>query len=366
MRNRLLLGMGSLVLMAVACREAPPPPQAATPAVAPAAAAPATPPPPSMGSAKLRSFFRQKPSEVRAPVQDSPETIALGRMLFFEKRLSKNHDLSCNSCHDLATFGVDNKPTSEGHKGQRGARNAPTVFHAANHVAQFWDGRAATLEDQAKGPVMNPVEMAMPDEGRVLATLSSMPEYVKSFKASFPKEKKALSVNNAARAIAAFERQLITKSRFDRFLAGEDEALTEQERRGLERFASLGCTTCHNGPSVGGNSFQKLGVMEEYPTEDKGRFGVTQNDEDVRKFRVPTLRNVAKTGPYFHDGSVQDLPTAVRLMGKHQLGEALSDAEVEDIVAFLHSLTGDLPSTDLISPPALPASTAKTPKPDPT
>jgi cytochrome c peroxidase len=320
-----------------------------------------------MGSAKLRSFFRQTAAEARAtPPKDTPEQIALGRMLFFENRLSKNHDLSCNSCHDLATFGVDGKPTSEGHKGQKGSRNAPTVFHASGHVAQFWDGRAATLEDQAKGPVLNPMEMAMPDEGRILATLGSMPEYVKAFKASYPSEKKALSVNNAARAIAAFERQLITKSRFDRFLAGEDEALTAQERRGLERFASLGCTTCHNGPSVGGNSFQKLGVMEEYPTEDKGRFGVTQNDEDVRKFRVPTLRNVAKTAPYFHDGSVPDLPTAVRLMGKHQLGEALSDTEVEDIVAFLESLTGDLPSSDLISAPELPRSTAKTPKPDPT
>jgi cytochrome c peroxidase len=365
LRNRLLLRVGlvSLGALSSSCRkeESPPPAPAAEPAPAP------EPPRPTLGYEKLVSFFR--PPAVKPgtkPPTDTPEQLALGRMLFFEKRLSKNHDISCNSCHDLATFGVDHKPTSEGHKGQKGNRNAPTVFHAAGHVAQFWDGRAATLEEQAKGPMMNPVEMAMPGEKRVLATLTSMPEYVKRFHKAFPGDKKPVSLTNAARAIAAFERQLLTTSRFDKFLAGDEQALTAQERRGLELFASAGCTTCHNGPAVGGTSFQKLGVMEDYPTEDKGRFEVTKNEEDLRKFRVPTLRNVEKTGPWFHDGSIKELPTVVRLMARHQLGMTFTDAEVEDLVAFLESLTGELPGPELLSAPELPPSTRTTPKADPT
>ncbi|WP_257455203.1 cytochrome-c peroxidase [Archangium lipolyticum] len=368
-RNRLLLGVGlvSLGALSSSCsKESPPPAQPAptAAAAAPTPAAPPEPPKPKMSHEKLVSFFRLPAKTVKAPV-DTPEQVALGRMLFFEKRLSKNHDISCNSCHDLATFGVDGKPTSEGHRGQKGSRNAPTVFHAAGHVAQFWDGRAATLEEQASGPMMNPLEMAMPGEKHVLATLNSIPEYVKRFQASFP-GKKPVSVGNAARAIAAFERKLLTSSRFDKFLAGDENALTEQERRGLELFASAGCTTCHNGPSVGGTSFQKLGLIEDFPTEDKGRFEVTQNEEDLHKFRVPTLRNVEKTGPWFHDGSVKELPTAVRLMAKHQLGMSFTDAEVDDIVAFLKSLTGELPGDDILSAPELPPSTRTTPKPDPT
>jgi cytochrome c peroxidase len=372
-RNRLLLGLGlvSLGAFSFSCRQESPPPEtapvpaaAAAPETAPAPTA-APEPRPTMGYEKLVSFFRPPANAAKAPV-DSPEQVALGRKLFFEKRLSKNHDISCNSCHDLATFGVDGKATSEGHKGQKGNRNAPTVFHAAGHIAQFWDGRAATLEEQAAGPMMNPVEMAMPGEKRVLATLNSMPQYVGAFKQAFPREKKPVSVTNAARAIAAFERKLLTTSRFDKFLAGDEKALTEQERRGLDLFANVGCTTCHNGPSVGGTSFQKLGVIEDYPTEDKGRFAVTKNEEDLRKFRVPTLRNVEKTGPWFHDGSVKELPTAVRLMAKHQLGMSFTDAEVEDIVAFLKSLTGELPGPEVLSPPELPPSSRTTPKPDPT
>ncbi len=372
MRNRFWLGVGlvSLGAFSSSCSKEPAPPEsapaaAAAPAPAPAPA-PEEPPKPRMSYAKLISFFRQPAAVKAVKAEDSEAQIALGRLLFFENRLSKNHDISCNSCHDLATFGVDGKPTSEGHKGQKGSRNAPTVFHAAGHIAQFWDGRAATLEEQASGPMMNPVEMAMPDEKRVLATLNSIPQYVKGFKQSFPGEKKPVSVTNAARAIAAFERKLLTTSRFDKFLAGDESALTEQERRGLELFAASGCTTCHNGPSVGGTSFQKLGLIEEYPTGDKGRFEVTKNEEDLHKFRVPTLRNVEKTGPWFHDGSVTELPQAVRLMARHQLGMTFSDAEVDDIVAFLKSLTGELPGPEVLAPPQLPPSTRTTPKPDPT
>jgi cytochrome c peroxidase len=262
---------------------------------------------------------------------------------------------------------VDNKPLSDGHKGQKGSRNSPTVYNAFHHFAQFWDGRAATLEEQAAGPMMNPVEMAMPDEKRVVATLSSIPDYEKLFRKAFPKEKAPLSLANIAKAIAAYERRLSTPSRFDKFVAGDANALQEQERRGLELFVLKGCTACHNGPAVGGTSFQKFGLVEEFPNvKDEGRYEVTKDDEDRRKFRVPTLRNVEKTGPYFHDGSQTDLSNVVRLMAKHQLGTTLTDEEVGDIVAFLKSLTGELPPASLISAPKLPPSTPKTPKPDPT
>jgi cytochrome c peroxidase len=372
-RNWLWLGMGLLSLgtLSTSCSKEAPAPQAAP---VPTAAAPAEPaptaaapePPPQMPHAKLVSFFRPSASQAAVAKKDTAERIALGRMLFFENRLSKNHDLSCNSCHALASFGVDGKATSEGHKGQKGNRNSPTVFHAAGHIAQFWDGRAATLEDQAAGPMLNPAEMAMPSEKHVLTTLNSIPQYVKAFKTAFPGDKKPVSVTNVARSLAAFERELLTTSRFDKYLAGDEQALSEQERRGLNLFAGSGCTTCHNGPSVGGTSFQKLGLIEDYPTEDKGRFAVTNDEEDLHKFRVPTLRNVEKTGPWFHDGSVKELATAVRLMGKHQLGMTLSDSEVDDIVAFLKSLTGELPGPEVLTPPQLPPSTANTPKPDPT
>jgi cytochrome c peroxidase len=381
-RNRFWLGVGlvSLGAFSSSCKKESPPPVpqpaavAAAPAPAEAAPAEAAPAPepakPKMSYEKLVSFFRLPAAAAAAKAAVKPEDtearVKLGHMLFFENRLSKNHDISCNSCHDLATFGVDGKATSEGHKGQKGTRNAPTVFHAAGHIAQFWDGRAATLEEQASGPMMNPLEMAMPGEKRVLATLNSIPEYVKAFKAAYPGDKKPVSVTNAARSIAAFERKLMTTARFDKFLAGDESALTEQERRGLELFAGAGCTTCHNGPAVGGTSFQKLGLIEEYPTEDKGRFAVTKNEEDLHKFRVPTLRNVEKTGPWFHDGSVKELPQAVRLMAKHQLGMSFSDAEVGDLVAFLKSLTGELPGPEVTAPPALPPSSRTTPKPDPT
>ncbi|XXF79897.1 cytochrome c peroxidase [Myxococcaceae bacterium GXIMD 01537] len=362
-RQRLFLVLGGTAAAvgvgAYALRPVEPP----APAVA---AAPTTlPKPPPLPVEKLREPFAVLPG-TKAP-EDSEAQVELGRMLFHETRLSKNHDVSCNSCHGLDTYGVDNKRFSDGHKGQKGTRNSPTVYNAAHHIAQFWDGRAATLEEQAAGPVTNPVEMAMPDEKRVVATLASIPEYEKRFREAFPGETKPLTLAHAARAIAAFERRLVTPSRFDRFLSGEATALTEQERRGLETFIVAGCTACHNGPAVGGTSFQKFGLVEEFPdVKDVGRFEVTKNEEDRFKFRVPTLRNVEKTGPYFHDGSVTELGTAVRLMARHQLGRTLTDAESEDILAFLKSLTGELPPASTIAAPALPPSSAKTPKPDPT
>ncbi len=372
LRSRLLpfLTLSALAAGALpACGRTPQAPVPAAPAaVAPAPVEEKPPAPRALTPEQLAHFFQPLPpaKDAKPAPRDTQAQVALGRMLYFEPRLSKNHDVSCNSCHGLTSFGVDNKPLSDGHRGQKGTRNSPTVYNAAGHIAQFWDGRADTLEAQAQGPILNPVEMAMPDEKRVVATLSSIPEYTARFREAFPGEKKPVSLANAARAIAAFERKLTTPSRFDRFLAGEHGALTAQEQRGLQLFATTGCTTCHNGPAVGGTSFQKLGLVEDYPgLKDAGRFDVTKDEDDRGKFRVPTLLNVEKTAPYLHDGSVKDLPTMVRLMAKHQLARTLTDAEVDDLVAFLESLTGELPPAEVISAPPLPPGTKKTPEPDP-
>ncbi len=328
------------------------------------AAAPATKPPEPHGMAV--KFFEPLPKEFRADKKSSSATqVELGRLLYFDPRLSKNHDVSCNSCHDLASFGVDGRKLSEGHRKQLGSRNSPTVYNAGNHIAQFWDGRAETLEEQATGPILNPVEMAMPDEARVVATLKSIPAYVKLFEKAFPKEKEPITLANVGRAIGAFERKLVTPGRFDRYLKGDRKALTAQEKAGLATFLEVGCTTCHNGPAVGGTSFQKLGLVEPWPDEsDLGRFDHTKDEEDTLKFRVPTLRNVAKTAPWFHDGSKDSLEDVIRTMGKHQLGMALTDQQVTELKAFLESLTGELPAR-YIAPPKLPESGPETPKPDP-
>jgi cytochrome c peroxidase len=315
-------------------------------------------------SPKLKVFGRLP--EVMASEKNpiTEEKVRLGRMLYYDTRLSKSQTLSCNSCHKLEAWGVDNQPTSEGHKGQHGDRNSPTVYNAAGHVAQFWDGRAADVEEQAKGPVLNPVEMAMPSEKYVLEVLKSMPGYVEAFRAAFPGEKDPVTYDNFARAVGAFERKLVTPSRWDRFLAGDAAALTAAEKKGLEEFLTAGCQTCHMGPYVGGSMFQKLGVVKPWPDEsDLGRFKVTSNPADRFVFKVPSLRNVAKTGPYFHNGKVATLNEAVRLMAEYELGLELKPAQIEAIVTFLNALTGELPA-DYIRPPELPASTEKTPKPD--
>lgn len=293
----------------------------------------------------------------------SEAKIALGRMLFHEPRLSANQQISCNSCHTLTNYGVDGKPTSEGFKGQLGDRNSPTVYNAAVHFAQFWDGRAPDVEEQAKGPVLNPVEMALPDAKTAVAVLKSIPEYVEAFKAAFPGEKDPVTFENAAAAIGAFERKLLTPSRWDKFLAGDDSALTEQEKAGFNTYMELGCQTCHMGALLGGNLYQKLGLMKAYPdSSDPGRFQVTKSEADRMVFKVPSLRNVEKTGPYFHNGKVATLEQAVSEMAQYQLGRAVTRAEVESVVAFLKALTGELPA-EYIQAPALPPSTPQTPKP---
>ncbi len=289
----------------------------------------------------------------------------LGRKLYFDTRLSKNHDVACNSCHLLDKFGVDSKPVSPGHKKQTGDRNSPTVYNAAGHIAQFWDGRAKDVEEQAKGPVLNPVEMAMPNEAAVVNVLKSIPGYAADFKAAFPKATDPITYDNMAAAIGAFERKLVTPGRWDKFLGGDTSALTDDEKKGFMAFSAAGCVTCHSGPLVGGTMYQKLGVVSAWPsTKDQGRFKVTKNDADKMMFKVPSLRNVAKTGPYFHDGSVAKLDEAVRMMAQHQLGKTLSTSDVASIVQFLNALTGELP-TAYIAKPELPPSGPKTPKPNP-
>lgn len=308
-------------------------------------------------------FFKPLPDRFQADKNPITEAkVKLGRVLYYETRLSLNQQLSCNSCHDLNSYGVDNQPTSLGHKGQRGGRNSPTVYNAAGHVAQFWDGRAATVEDQAKGPILNPVEMAMPSEAAVINVIKSIPDYDGMFKAAFPGDKEPITYDNLANAIGAFERQLVTPGRWDKFLNGDPMALTEPEKAGFLTFTKTGCQTCHTGPALGGAQYQKLGAVNAYPNQtDLGRYALTKNDMDKMMFRVPSLRNVAKTGPYFHNGSVATLEEAVKSMAHLQLGKELSDAETGSIVTFLKTLTGELP-TAYIRPPVLPQGSAKTPK----
>jgi cytochrome c peroxidase len=292
--------------------------------------------------ASWKAVFAPLPeSAPSAENPSNPAKVALGRSLYFDTRLSKDQKLSCNSCHKLDTFGVDNEPTSPGNAGDRGGRNSPTVYNAALHVAQFWDGRATNVESQALGPILNPIEMAMASEAAVLGRLKNDKKTAAAFKAAFPGEKQPVTYINAGKAIGAFERTLLTPSRFDDFLKGNNDALSAQEKKGGELFVKTGCVACHNGATIGGQMYQKLGLVKEYDTKDMGRFEVTKQEADKKLFKVPSLRNVAKTGPYFHDGSVKTLDQAVSLMAEYQLGKQLSNEEVADIVAFLGSLTGD-------------------------
>jgi cytochrome c peroxidase len=292
------------------------------------------------------------------------QRVQLGRMLYYDPRLSKSQTISCNNCHKLDAYGVDNEPTSEGYKNQRGDRNSPTVYNAAANFVQFWDGRAKDVEAQAKGPMMNPVEMAMASDKQVVAILKSMPEYVSEFKKAFPDEKDPVTLDNAANSIGTFERKLLTPARWDKFLKGDSAALTPEEKAGFNVFYETGCETCHAGALVGGNLYQKLGNVKSYPdTSDPGRFNVTKDDGDRMIFKVPSLRNVEKTAPYFHNGKVARLEDAVSQMAEYQLGKQLKPEEVAAITTYLHSLTGVIPA-DIIKPPVLPPSTAKTPKPE--
>jgi cytochrome c peroxidase len=285
------------------------------------------------------------------PITD--EKVTLGRMLYYDPRMSASGDISCNSCHTLDEYGVDGLPTSPGHDGTPGVRNSPTVYNAALQIAQFWDGREPDVEAQAKGPILNPIEHGMASAEDVTVVIAAIPEYAPYFAAAFPGEEQPITFDNIAKAIGAFERLLVTRGDWDRWLIGDGSAINVQQRRGLETFIETGCTTCHMGPNLGGSLYQKMGLFEAYPTEDLGRFDATGNEADKHFFKVPLLRNVAKTGPYMHDGSIDTLPEVVTVMARYQLGKTLTPKQVADIVAFMEFLTGNLP-TELIAEPALP------------
>jgi cytochrome c peroxidase len=310
----------------------------------------------------LTPLLAQKPASAFAPLPDrmqsghNPMTdakIKLGRILYYDPRLSLDNTVSCNSCHDLEKYGVDGLPTSKGYKGQFGGRNAPTVYNAAGHFVQFWDGRADDVEQQAKGPILNPIEMAMPSKAEVEYRLRRIPGYVELFKQAFPEEEQPITYHNVALAIGAFERGLVTPSRFDRFLK-TGGGLSPQEQRGFEEFQKAGCASCHNGPYLGGNSYKKAGQMKPWPNQkDPGRAEVTKADKDRMMFKVPSLRNIEKTGPYFHDGGTESLEQAIKMMGVYQLNRELTEAQVADIVAFLKTLTGEI-NRAYIARPELP------------
>ena len=302
------------------------------------------------------AMFAPLPARMDAPGKTpSDAEIALGRTLYYETLLSDGHDVSCNSCHALNGYGADGRRVSFGHKGQQGSRNANTVYNAAGQVAQFWDGRAPSVEEQAKGPILNPAEMGMPNTGAVLEHLKTSAKYRAAFAAAFQGESNPITYDNLGRAIGAFERGLVTPSRWDAYLKGDTAALTVQEKRGVRTFIAAGCTTCHAGTYVGGQQFQRAGLMHPWPaTADSGRIAVTKAPGDRFVFKVPTLRNVDKTGPYFSDGSVGSLDSAIVMMGHYQLGVALTGAQVQDIHAWLRALTGEIP-VRYVAEPQLPA-----------
>lgn len=324
----------------------------------------------SASASELRDYalemFAALPSTIPA-LKDNPVTpqkIDLGKALFFDPRMSASGVFSCNSCHNLATGGDDNMPTSIGHGWQKGPRNSPTVLNAVFNEAQFWDGRAADLAEQAKGPVQAGVEMAN-TPANVAATLNSMPQYQEWFKASFPGEDDPVTFDNFAKAIEAYEATLITPAPFDAFLNGDDNALTDEQKEGLALFMDTGCASCHNGVNIGGTGYFPFGLIEKpgadvLPPDDRGRFAVTETADDSYVFRAAPLRNIDQTAPYFHSGKVWDLKVAVAIMGTSQLGTELNDDEVDKIVAFLGSLTGEMPQ---VTYPVLPTETLDTPRP---
>ena len=318
---------------------------------------------------KARQAFQPIPT---APPElpgnsSSPAKVELGKMLYFDPRLSASHAISCNSCHNLGLGGADAEPTSLGHRWQHGGRNAPTVFNSVFNKAQFWDGRAKDLEQQAGGPIVNPIEMASP-EAHVAEQFKGIPGYREAFERAFPGESSPITLGNVQKAIAAFEATLITPNApLDRFLRGDANALSPAQKEGLALFIDRGCASCHNGINVGGGMYAPFGVVEKpgadiLPPTDKGRFTVTKTASDEYVFKVPTLRNIRLTAPYFPSGRAWDLGQTVAVMGASQLGTPLSADEGGKITAFLDGLTGDQPK---VTYPELPPSVASTPQPQP-
>nr|WP_305799901.1 cytochrome-c peroxidase [Paracoccus sp. Z118] len=315
------------------------------------------------------SFFEPIPrmAELPSGAPMTREKIDLGAMLFFDPRMSLSGVFSCHSCHNLGLGGTDQLEASIGHGWQQGPRNSPTMLNAIFNIAQFWDGRAEDLAEQAKGPVQAGVEMNNTPEN-LIQTLKSMPGYVSAFDAAFPGVEDPITFDSFAHAVEVFEATLITpNSRFDQWLLGADGAMDEQEKRGLQAFLDNGCSACHAGVNFGGEGYYPFGLVEApddevRPEGDTGRFTVTETEDDQYVFRASPLRNVALTAPYFHSGKVWDLEEAVRIMSTSQLGTELADAEAEDITAFLGTLTGEQPQ---IVHPILPVRNIDTPRPQP-
>jgi len=310
------------------------------------------------------------PEQAPAPADNptTPEKVELGRMLYLDPRFSSTGTVSCNSCHNVMLGGEDNRPVSMGVHGKTGGRSSPTVWNSAFNSSQFWDGRAATLEDQAKGPVVNPIEMGMSELEEAMDRVRDIPGYRPYFEAAFGTDN-PMTVDNAAKAVAAYERTLITPgSAYDRYVNGDKEAMTEQQVRGMNTFASLGCVACHSGAAFNGPAMSPgSGFFARFPTftdndyvkqydftSDEGRMAVTTNAADKHMWKVPTLRNIALTAPYFHNGSVKTLDEAVRVMAKVQLNQDLSDAQTADLVAFLMVLTGEFPQQTMPQLPPTP------------
>ena len=322
-----------------------------------------------LGAVSAAAMLALAPARAAEPVQPieparnvNAAQAELGKKLWFDPRLSRSGFISCNSCHNLSMGGSDNLKTSIGHNWQKGPINSPTVLNSSLNMAQFWDGRAKDLREQAGGPIANPGEMAFTHD-LALDMLRSIPQYVAEFKQVFGHDK--LTINEVTTAIAAFEETLVTpNARFDKWLKGDKQAINAQELRGYELFKGSGCVACHNGPNLGGTSFQKMGLVEPYQTDNpaEGRYAVTKNDAERFNFKVPTLRNVELTYPYFHDGAADTLAQAVDTMGRIQLGRKFSEQENADIVAFLKTLTGEQPQIVL---PILPPSSDKTKRPQP-
>lgn len=314
------------------------------------------------GVAAAAPMVNEPIQHISPPKQIDIGMVELGKKLYFDPRLSKSGFISCNSCHNLSMGGTDNIPTSIGDRWQQGPINAPTVLNSSLNVAQFWDGRAADLQEQAGGPIANPGEMGF-SHVLTIALLDSIPGYVREFKQVFGTG--TITIKEVTAAIAEFEKTLVTpNSRFDQWLLGKSDALSADEQAGYKLFKDSGCVACHNGPAVGGSSFQKMGVVEAYKATSpaEGRSAVTGQEIDRFNFKVPTLRNVEMTYPYFHDGAANTLTEAVDIMGRLQLGKKFTSDENAKIVAFLKTLTGDQPSFQL---PILPPSSDTTPRPQP-
>lgn len=298
---------------------------------------------------KAQAFFKVMPPEAPNPENVITDAkVKLGKILYYDNRLSMNNTQSCNTCHNIATYGVDNLPTSPGDNGIPGTRNSPTVFNAAFKGAQFWDGRNKDVEEQAGGPILNPAEMAIPSEHFLIERLKGVEMYQQLFADAFPEEEDNLTYKNVQNAIGAFERTLLTPSAFDDYLANDHTALNAQEKRGLSTFIDQGCIVCHTGSMLGGTMLQKFALFGNYwdltgsEAIDYGKFTETKVEADKFMFYVPLLRNVEKTAPYFHDGSVADLGETVKIMAKTELNRDLNEEQIADIVAFLNTLTGEI------------------------